>query len=63
MKKSVKKKSKKVTMDVTITLYPDEVAAVEDYKARKNVSRSLAIQRCIRTCFQLDKDISKGKLK
>lgn len=64
MKKVVKKKkSNKVVKDVTITLYPDEVYALEAYAEKHDVSRSLAIQRCVRLCFQLDKGINKGKLK
>ena len=51
------------TVDVTITLYPDEKKAVDARAKKSGASRSIIMQRCVRLGFGLDDDINNGKLK
>ena len=64
MKKVIKKTvRKRNTIDKHTSYYPDSLKAVEAYAARKGVSLSLAVDRCLRLCFSLDKNIDNGNIK
>ena len=64
MAKQVKKVVRhRNTVDKHTTYYPDSLKAVEAYAKKKGCSLSLAVDRCLRLCFQLDKEINKGAIK
>lgn len=60
--KKVAKKRNRNTRDKHTTYYKDAIQAVNEYAEDKGVSFSLAIDRCLRLCFQLDTDIDQGPL-
>ena len=60
--KRVVKKRNRNTQDKHTTYYKDSIKAVTEYAERHGVSFSLAVDRCLRLCFQLDKEIDQGPL-